>query len=56
MTYEERRKQDRADLGAIFSTREGARFFSALLDLYDIFRLSYQSEKTHTAAFKEGAH
>ena len=55
MTYEERRKQDRADLGAIFSTREGARFFSALLDLCGVFRLSYQGEETHAMAFKEGA-
>ena len=55
MTYEERRKQDRADLGAIFSTREGARFFSALLDLCGVFRLSYQGEETHATAFKEGA-
>lgn len=55
MTHEERRKQDRADLGAIFRTREGARFFSALLDLCGVFRLSYQGEETHAAAFKEGA-
>lgn len=55
MTYEELQKQDRADLGAIFSTREGARFFSALLDLCGVFRLSYQGEETHASAFKEGA-
>ena len=55
MTWDELQKQDRADLGAIFSTREGARFFSALLDLCGVFRLSYQGEETHAMAFKEGA-
>lgn len=55
MTRQELQKQDRADLGAIFSTREGARFFSALLDLCGVFRLSYQGEETHAMAFKEGA-
>ena len=55
MTYEELQKQDRADLGAIFRTREGARFFSALLDLCGVFRLSYQGEETHATVFKEGA-
>ena len=55
MTWDELQKQDRADLGAIFSTREGARFFSALLDLCGVFRLCYQGEETHAAAFKEGA-
>ena len=51
MTWGELQKQDRADLGAIFSTREGARFFSALLDLCGVFRLSYQGEETPAAAF-----
>lgn len=55
MTWDELQKQDRADLGAIFSTREGARFFSWLLDVCGVFRLSYQGEETHAMAFKEGA-
>lgn len=54
MTFDERNKQDEADLRTIFSTREGVRFFSALLDLCGVFRLCYEPDPCATA-FKEGA-
>ena len=53
MTLEDRVKQDSEDLRAIFPTREGTRFFSRLLELCGVFRVSYDPDVC-AMAFKEG--
>lgn len=55
MTMNERFRQDLADAGTVLRTPEGARFFSALLELCGVWRLSYNGEESHATAFKEGA-
>lgn len=54
MTEEKLRLQDLEDMRALFSTREGARFFSRLLATCGVFRLSYTPGDTHATAFAEG--
>lgn len=54
MTLEDLRKQDLEDIGALLSKREGARFFSRLLKLCGVYRISYVPGDTHTTAFNEG--
>lgn len=54
MTWDELQKQDRADLGAIFSTREGARFLSRLFGLTRVFEISYVAGDAGATAFNEG--
>ena len=54
-TLNERYRQDLADAGTVLRTPEGARFFSALLELCGVWRLSYNGEESHATAFKEGA-
>ena len=55
MTLDERNARDLQDAGTVLRTPEGARFFSALLELCGVWRLSYNGEETHAMAFKEGA-
>ncbi len=55
MTLNERARRDLEDAGTVLRTPEGARFFSALLELCGVWRLSYNGEETHATAFKEGA-
>jgi hypothetical protein len=54
MTAEELREQDIADLRALLLKKEGARFFTRLLSLCGVFRISYVPGDTHTTAFNEG--
>ena len=54
MTQEDLHKRDLSDMGALLSTREGARFFARLLELCGVFRISYVAGDTHATAFKEG--
>ena len=54
MTFDERNKQDEADLRTILSTREGARFFARLLELTRVFEISYIPHDAHGTAFNEG--
>jgi hypothetical protein len=54
VTGEKLLEQDMKDIWALLSTREGARFFSRLLDLCGLYRMSYEPGDTHLTAFREG--
>ena len=58
MTERELAERDRADIAAVFSTREGRRFFARLMHDCGLYITSLSlanSERTHEMAFREGA-
>lgn len=58
MTEGELIQRDKADIGAVFSTREGRRFFSRLLHECGVYRVCVtreNAERTHETAIQEGA-
>lgn len=58
MTEKDLRERDKSDIRAVFSTREGRRFFARLIygcGVYTSFLSSENSERTHDTALHEGA-
>ena len=54
MTFEELRLQDLRDVRVLLATREGARFFSRLVELTGLFSISYEPGDATITAFNEG--
>ena len=57
MTERELIERDRSDIAAVFSTREGRRFFSRLLNECKVYCTSLNiafSEQSHATAYREG--
>ena len=57
MTERELAERDRADVMAVFSTREGRRFFARLMlccGIYDACVTPENCERTHEIALREG--
>lgn len=56
MTVTELAERDRSDIAAVFSTREGRRFFARLIQRCGVYRVSDERdcEQTHMLAYFEG--